>query len=83
MTKCKRPDHIDVWYDTQDPRTPGWAYRAYYFRPGGTRTADPIKHEESGPLPSTRREVSARTLTRHARKAVGCPRTRVPVVIAK
>ena len=68
------PTRIEVYYDTQDPRNKGWAYRAYF-----SRDSDRAR-EESGPHTSRRRDVKLATLARQARKAVGCPRSRTMVV---
>ncbi len=63
-----KPDHIEVYWDDQDSKNTGWAFRAHWSD----------GHEESGEIEG-RSDMSDATLTSRARAAVGYPGTRIPV----
>jgi len=75
MARRERPSIILVYWDKQDPREPGWAWRAIYYDYEGER-----EHEESGAIEG-RRNLSTKTLERRARKEAGFAGTRIPVEI--
>lgn len=68
----KTPKRIQVYFDTQDPKNNGWAYRCF--------SGD---HEDSGPLGARRLNASDKLLTRLARAACSVSHTRTPVTIRR
>jgi len=71
---AQRPVVIHAFWDDQDPRNEGWAWRAYYIDSNGDM------YYESGPFDGTAR-LSDRSIVRRTRAAAGWIRSRVPVEI--
>lgn len=75
MARRKTPSIIIAYWDTQDPRNEGWAWRAIWYDDEGYQ-----EHEESGDFDG-REDLQAVSVKSRARRAAGFPGTRIPVEI--